>query len=132
MGPLLLCHGVLDNDLAKIWPGTDRLQAETSTELDALLTQDHYRFIINGHVHYRTLIYFQTATLLNAGTLKQRHRPGFSELDFARGTVSAFEFDQGRCVPAGEYSLSPESGDRVWTNTAEFDGNWQPKVLYLS
>ncbi len=36
MGRLLLCHGVGDNDLGKVWPGTARSPIERSNELDAI------------------------------------------------------------------------------------------------
>ena len=38
-GEVILCHGVLDNDLAKIWPGSENTSCRRSSELDLLLLQ---------------------------------------------------------------------------------------------
>lgn len=127
-GPLLLCHGVADNDLQKIWPGTSKMPIDRCTTLDQIIASGAYRYMINGHVHYRTVINFKQLTLLNAGTLKNRHRPGFSILDCESGTLSGFE-----CLPnvskVRELTLHhPER--RIFTDTRDFDGDWQPVTLY--
>jgi predicted phosphodiesterase len=127
-GPLLLCHGVADNDLQKIWPGTSNMPIDRCTTLDQIIADGAYRYMINGHVHYRTVINFRQLTLLNAGTLKNRHRPGFSILDCESRTLSGFE-----CVPrvskVRELTLHhPER--RIFTDTRDFDGDWQPVTLY--
>jgi len=129
-GPAMLCHGIAHNDLAKIWPGTSRMPAERSELLDDILAKQNYRFIFNGHMHYRTLVYFDALTLLNAGTLRARHKPGFCIVDFGEHQVSAYEFEQDQCVVVGDFSLLPNASDKVWANSAAFDGQWQPKVLY--
>lgn len=129
LGPLLLCHGMADNDLQKIWPGTERMPIERCSRLDRIIAQDHVRFIVNGHVHYRTLIHFNNLLLLNAGTLKQVHRPGFGLLDLAQKQIIGFEFEPGvravRCHP-----LAPGPQTRIFENTETFSGNWQPVTLY--
>lgn len=130
MGPMLLCHGMLDKDLRKIWPGTERMPPERSDELDTLIAEQAYRLIVNGHMHYRCLVHFDALTLMNAGTLKPRHRPGFSILDTAAREVTAFEFGANGPQAVSTQGLLPGGEDRVWRNTAAFDGQWQPKVLY--
>ena len=70
------------------------------------------------------------ATLLNAGTLKNLHRPGFSTLDFAQDQVTAYEFGEQGCQPVRTYNLQPNAQDQVWPSSAAFDGQWTPKVLY--
>ena len=132
-GTLLLCHGVGDNDLRKVWPGTERMPIERSTELDALVAEKRTRFLVNGHMHYRVLIDFHGLTLLNAGTLTSRHRPGISIVDFEAGAVSAYEFDGERVGGrVAERPLDAEPERRVWRDTQEFDGFWQPVTLYAS
>ncbi|MFU8816483.1 MAG: metallophosphoesterase family protein [Pseudomonadales bacterium] len=129
-GPLLLCHGVAGNDLGKVWPGTPRSRIERSAELDALLTADHHRFVINGHMHFRVLIDFQRLLLINAGTLKGPHA-GVSIVDFAGGAVTAYDVEAGqRPTLAREHALRPGAQRRVWRDTREFDGSWQPALLY--
>ena len=129
-GRLLLCHGVADNDLAKVWPGTQRSRVERSAELDALLVADQHRFVINGHMHFRVLIDFQRLLLINAGTLKGPHA-GVSVVDFAGGTVAAFDVQIGqRPNLVREHALNPGVRRRVWRDTREFDGSWEPALLY--
>lgn len=132
LGQAMLCHGVVDNDLAKVWPGSERMPPERSKTLDALLDAEQYHLLLNGHMHYRTLVYFEQLTLLNAGTLRNTHRPGFSTLDFAQDLVTAYEFVEQRCEVVREFNLQPNEQDHVWANSAAFDGQWIPKVLYAS
>lgn len=129
LGRLLLCHGVADNDLAKVWPGTEKTASQSNADLDRLLEDGQYRFLINGHMHFRVLIDFSNLLLLNAGTLKGE-RGGISVVDFAGGVVAAFEVgDAGAPERVSEYALDAERR-RVWRDTQEFDSNWTPAMLY--
>lgn len=130
-GRLLLCHGVADNDMRKVWPGTERMAVERSHELDALLAEGEFRVLVNGHMHYRVLIDFPELLLMNAGTLTSRHRPGVSVLDIEGGCVSAHEFAGERVgAVVAERPLEAEPDRRVWRDTREFDGSWVPVALY--
>ncbi|MEZ5559367.1 MAG: metallophosphoesterase family protein [Pseudomonadales bacterium] len=129
-GSLLLCHGVGDNDMAKVWPGTTRSRIERSHKLDDLLGSGAHRFLVNGHMHFRVLIDFAQLLLINAGTLKGDHA-GISIVDFESGSVSAYDVSDGRTpTRVAEHSLAPAPGRRVWRDTQEFDGDWQPVMLY--
>ncbi len=129
LGQLLLCHGVGNNDLKKIWPGTERMPIERCDRLDKIIAQDEIAIMINGHVHYRTLIHFENMLLLNAGTLKRDHRPGFSLLDLANGELTGFELTpEPREVK--KQPLAPQAGTRVFGDTRHFDGKWVPVTLY--
>ncbi len=130
-GHLMLCHGVARNDMRKVWPGTERLEAKRSPELDALLHEGHYRFLIQGHSHYRVLVDFPQFLVINAGTLVPRHRPGVSIVDFEAGSIACYEFQDGHLGPlAIEEPLDPGPSRRVWANTEAFDGNWTAVALY--
>lgn len=129
-GRLLLCHGVGDNDLGKVWPGTARSRVERSNALDVLLESRRFRFLVNGHLHYRVLIDFENLLLLNAGTLKGEHA-GFSVMDFQRDCVACWGFDANdHPIKVAEHPLSRVAGRRVWRNTQAFDGTWEPLALY--
>ena len=135
LGKLKLCHGVGRHDLRKIWPGTERLPVERCDHMDEIIEQGDYRLMINGHMHYRTLIHFEQLTLMNAGTLKNRHRPGFSMLDCSQGTVTSFEFvdevsGREEVHAVKSTPLHPQEEHRVFKNTTEFDGDWAPVTLY--
>ncbi len=130
LGRALVCHGVAKNDLRKVWPGSARMPIERSCELDELIELGETRFVINGHMHYRVIVNFDALTLLNAGTLKGEHRPGVSIVDFADGTVGAFEFDANLALhQVAQQPLCAENR-RVWRNTQEFDSAWTPVALY--
>ena len=132
-GPLLLCHGVGRDDLRKVWPGTERMAAERSTALDELIEQGHLELMVNGHMHYRTLIHFHALTLLNAGTVRGGHRPGFSLLDLADNVVHGYEvFAEASCKveQVKSLSLAPEHHGRVFKDTSHFDDRWDPVTLY--
>jgi len=129
-GSLLLCHGVLRNDLAKVWPGTERSPIERSIEMDQLLAEGSHSFLINGHMHYRVLIDFRNLVMINAGTLRGRFS-GISVVDFESGWVSAHEpGPDGRPAKVAEHSLTSNTQRRVWHDTQEFDGAWRPVTLH--
>lgn len=128
-GPVLLCHGIGDDDLAKVWPGTEKTAIRRSDALDDLLEANHFRFLINGHMHFRVLIDFHNLVLLNAGTLKGE-RGGINLVDFDGGAVAAFEVrDTGAPQRVIEHALIGEHR-RAWRNTQEFDADWTPAMLY--
>jgi hypothetical protein len=68
--------------------------------------------------------------LMNAGALKGPFA-GISIMDFAADCVSAWDFDANdRPSRTAEHSLSPAAGRRVWRDTQEFDGRWEPVTLH--
>lgn len=129
-GKLLLCHGVRDNDLKKVWPGTARMPPERCEVMDALLEAQSFRLIINGHMHFRTLIHFESLTLVNAGTLAGERWPGFSLIDFESRTIFAYEFRETDIAMTRSLPLDPQPHHAVWKNTQSFDGNWEPVRLF--
>lgn len=133
-GPLMLCHGVAEQDMVKVWPGSERLEPQRSARFDELLATGEHRWLVNGHMHYRTLVHFTAMTFLNAGTLSRRHRPGLTLLDLAADRITAFEF-QGigtdeRIETVVCRSASPAADEPVWADTQAFCGTTTPIVLY--
>ena len=128
-GPLLLCHGIADNDLKKVWPGTERMGIERSLELDEIIASGNYRYVINGHMHFRTLIHFETLTLINAGTLRGIHWPGFSMIEFDEHRITAYEFRDDTINLVRSHSLVDDSHE-VYEDTQAFSGGWEPVRLF--
>ena len=128
-GRLLLCHGVANNDLGKVWPGTERLEIERSRELDTLIASGKHHYVINGHMHFRTIIHFETLTLINAGTLKGVHWPGFSLIDFESLEVTAYEFSDDSIALSRKHPLHADHYER-FPDTQSFSGNWEPVRLF--
>ncbi|MBT6792497.1 MAG: hypothetical protein HOA39_08700, partial [Gammaproteobacteria bacterium] len=124
---LLLCHGMGDRDLEKAWPGTQTMPIERSATLDAIIKTEQHDWLINGHLHFRTIMAFKTLTVINAGTLTGHRWPGFSVLDLDQRSVQAFEFTPRGIEPAISLAVpaKPE-----WQNTQSFQGDWEPLVLF--
>ena len=131
-GDLLLCHGVIDDDLAKVWPGTATTEAKRSVPLDELLARPNAetRFVVNGHMHFRTLIDFENCQVVNGGTLKGAY-PGVTIIDLEVEELCGFDFNADiGFLPTQRYSLSNLDARRVWSNTQEFDCKWTPVILH--
>lgn len=130
-GELLLCHGILDDDLAKIWPGSEKSASRCSASLDKLLQQDAPpRFLINGHMHFRTVIDFPQTQVINGGTLKGQFA-GFALLDIEAQCIHSFNFTgELQVEAAGTLDLASRQDRRIWQSTREFDGAWQPVMLH--
>ena len=129
-GPLLLCHGVGSADLRKVWPGSTRMPPERSRELDALLSEGEYRYLLNGHMHFRVVVHFSTLTMVNAGTLRGDHSPGFMVLDFDKRHSEPFTFGEHGIERIKPVSLVPGTDHRIWRDTQEFNGAWEPTRLF--
>lgn len=135
IGQLLLCHGILDNDLEKAWPGSERMPPERSKGLDKLIEQGAYRLLVNGHMHYRIVLDFPGLTHVNAGTLSPRHRPGVTLMDCAANELRVFEFGEttDQLVATKTAKLVCELRHQ-WANSAAFDSPTdsarQPLALY--
>ena len=130
-GLVQLCHGVGDHDLQKIWPGTERMPAERSRRLDQIIEENEVKYFINGHMHYRCVIHFENLTMINAGTLRADHKPGFSILNLQTHSVTGYEFESlPNSVRTIDTRASHHETAQVFANTQDFDGDWQPATLY--
>jgi len=90
-GTALLCHGLGPNDMAKVGPDDFGYALATNDELQKLLQNRYFRWVINGHSHRQMVRPFSGMTIINAGTLRP-HSPCFLEIDFEREVVLVFEF----------------------------------------
>ena len=124
---LLLCHGMGDRDLEKAWPGTQTMPIERNETLDEIIKAGQHDWLINGHLHFRTIMAFKTLTVINAGTLTGHRWPGFSILDLDQRSVQAFEFTPAGIEPAVRLAVPAEP---QWQNTQSFQGDWEPLVLF--
>ena len=92
-GPLLLCHGVGENDMNKLTPDDYGYALECNDELQALMCAGTFRFAVGGHTHKRMVRRFGDLTWINAGALPDWSGPCFCLADFAAGAVEFIEFD---------------------------------------
>ena len=128
-GSLLLCHGIGNNDLRKVWPGTERMPAERSKELDAIIASNKYQFVVNGHMHFKTIIHFTNLKLINAGTIRGDHWPGFSLIDFRTFLIDTYRFKDDVVHHEKTTPLDDEPAC-LFGDTQDFRGNWQPQLLF--
>ncbi len=128
-GSLMLCHGIGNNDLRKVWPGTDRMPIERSEELDTIIANNAHRFIVNGHMHFKTIIHFESLTLINAGTITGTRWPGFSLIDFEMGLIDTFRFMWEK-IQHGKTTQINDKPDHTFSDTQDFKGNWRPQLLF--
>jgi predicted phosphodiesterase len=93
LGGLLLCHGLGENDMASVGLDDSGLVLMTNDALQALIRDERYRFVVNGHTHASGVRNFSGLTVLNAGTLVgNKEPPGFVVADFERAEAAFFEF----------------------------------------
>ena len=123
---VMLCHGIGHNDMGKVWPGTDRMPPERSEILDQIIEDGSVQWLINGHLHFKTLLPFHSLTLINAGTLTGERWPGFSTLNVQDQPLTTFEFIDNAIRPIASLVVS----ESLWANTQSFNGAWQPPALY--
>jgi predicted phosphodiesterase len=91
-GPLLLCHGVGDDDMARLRPDDEGYALANNAALDRLLAAGRYRFAVGGHTHRRMVRRFGALCFVNPGTLFRHHEPDFATLDLRAGVVQFFEW----------------------------------------
>ena len=103
-GLMLLCHGLGENDMECLMPSDYGYALEQNIELQRLIRENRYRFIINGHTHFKMVRQVGQLRIINAGTLKWGHGSGFTVVDFEKGYVQFYEFyHQGYSIEKTEY-----------------------------
>lgn len=93
-GRLLLCHGLLENDMAAVQPDDAGYALEFNFDLQRLLELEQFAVVVNGHSHLRMVRNIEGLTLINAGTLKHDNDPGFGLVDFETRRVQFFRMDE--------------------------------------
>ena len=91
-GSVLLCHGLGENDMARVHPDDYGYAVEANFDLQRLIAEGKYRYVINGHTHRKMVRSFGRMTIINAGSLTRQDDAGFLAIDFGQETVRFFEF----------------------------------------
>lgn len=126
---VLLCHGVGKNDLKKVWPGTSRFEPLKSKELDQIIREENFDYVINGHIHFRTMVHFKKLTLINAGTISGEFSPGCTVVDFDKNIIQGFLFEGSNLQLSKSQNLFGQNYT-IWENTESFNGRWEPVTLF--
>lgn len=105
-GPLLLCHGVGDDDMLVLRPDTSLGSIAGSPALQRLLGWSELRFVVAGHTHLHTVQQVGHLTWINAGTLKYDDVPVVCRVDFVtRDVAFAHLADPARIDEVEHYRL---------------------------
>jgi predicted phosphodiesterase len=107
-GHVLLCHGLGTSDMVGVKPDHEGYDISSNTELQRLITERRYRFVLNGHTHRSMLRTFGPLSIVNAGTLLRDDERCFTYVDFERGELVRFRHPPGPLTT----SLSHWSEDR--------------------
>lgn len=94
-GNVLLCHGLGNNDMAGVKPDHEGHDITFNTDLQALIAERRYRFVLNGHTHRPMLRTFGPLSIVNAGTLHRGYERCFTYVDFERGELVRFRHAAG-------------------------------------
>ena len=101
-GSLLLCHGIGPNTMKKVRDDDEGYALESNFELQEIIHSGQYRFMVNGHTHYRMVRNFGGLTVINAGAVKREHNPCFLTIDFSGGVVRYYNIATGLGLPVVE------------------------------
>src|SRR6478736_2694100 len=116
-GPVMLCHGLGEDDMASVRPDDDCEALRGNAAFLKLLAARPARFVINGHSHRPMVRTIDGLTILNAGTLHPKHRPVCAIADFDQGEVQIYDIRGNAVTPAECWSL--ERGSRPIQSLAE-------------
>jgi putative phosphoesterase len=117
-GRLLLCHGLGEYDMGGVKPGEDGDALEANFALLQLMLKAKYRFVVNGHTHQRMVRKFDHLTIINAGTLFHKHKPGFLIADFEDRSVQYYDLNhKGQVSKAEIINLFVDTGMEPLSNT---------------
>ena len=94
-GNVLLCHGLDKNDMVGVRPDHEGYDIIWNTELQKLIAERRYRFVLNGHTHRAMLRTFGSLSIVNAGTLFREYERSFTYVDFERGDLVRFRHEAG-------------------------------------
>jgi len=109
-GPLLLCHGIGDDDMARVLPD------DPLTELGPLapLLASDYEIVLGGHTHQRMVRGASGLTLLNAGTLAPDGGAHVLVCDLEERAVEFLDFDGDEQLVDGPRYEFGRPGDDIW------------------
>jgi putative phosphoesterase len=97
-GTVLICHGLGVNDMARLRSDDYGYAIESNLELQELIRSKQYRFVVNGHTHYRMVRHFGNLTVINVGTLQRYGVSGFAIIEFESSHVDFFDIETGGMI----------------------------------
>ena len=112
-GPLLLCHGLGEDDMARVDADADASALASDDALRAL-RETSAAIVVHGHTHARSLHEIPGLVLIDAGTLHRDDRPGLIVVDVDACTIEGFDFDDAGTLVRGARQSFGGAGQDVW------------------
>ncbi len=108
-GPVLLCHGLGEDDMSSVKPDDYGYDLENNRALWDLVESQTARFVINGHTHRVMLRNISGLTILNAGSLTSERRPVCVVADFDEGHMQLWDFEGAELKTAERWTFEQAS-----------------------
>lgn len=105
-GPVLLCHGLYDNDMGKANFDDPEYILDQNHELAVLLESTDARIILNGHTHRFQVGYFRSRCFVNAGTIYRNSGPQFHIMDLEQKCIESYDFSMTGVVKRAHQTLN--------------------------
>ncbi len=113
LGPLLLCHGIGDDDMARLLPYDDGYALANNDAVQRVLALE-VAVHVSGHSHVRMVRTVGGTVFINAGTLHPAFDPCFGLVDLDERTVRFFDLVGSGGVREGETFRFGLAGDDLW------------------
>ncbi|KNY25487.1 metallophosphoesterase family protein [Pseudobacteroides cellulosolvens] len=94
-GSVLLCHGILDNEMARVCSDDYGYAIESNDDLQMFINGSYPSIMINGHTHRKMVKQIQDKTIINVGTLFREHNPSLTIVDFENKNVYFYDIIGG-------------------------------------
>jgi len=105
-GPVLLCHGIGDDDMATFEPKDHGYALEVNDVLRRVVGSGRWPIVVAGHTHRRMVREVGFTTWINVGTLRADHGPTFGILDTDALSMQFFDFGaENQILPSEEIGI---------------------------
>ena len=94
-GKLLLCHGIDHDDMIAVKRDHLRYDLEHNSQLQRLLKQNRYRYMISGHTHQTMVRRLKELTVINPGTLHRGYPQSAGLVDFELRELEFYDLSGG-------------------------------------
>ncbi len=105
MGPVLLCHGVGEDDMAELRPDDDGYALQSKFALQALIKSKASSVLIGGHSHLPMVRTIGGVIFINAGSLERSGRAVCSLVDFDLRRAEFFEVSEDQIFAAEWFAI---------------------------
>jgi predicted phosphodiesterase len=103
VGTVMLCHGLGDNDMARLLPEHYGIDLENNYELSELLEDPLLALVVSGHSHRPMVRTIKHLMFINAGTLKRDNDPCFVMADLREREVTFYQLDNHGHIWEGDW-----------------------------